>query len=379
MSARRLACCAAAAAVWSALGAGAAHAHQASATFARLEQTGDPARLRYEIRIAARDLYEALKLEADREASAEEIRAGAGRIAAYVSARVGFESGGAGCRTERVAVEPVEQGQRFARVELAVVCPAAIRTIALEYDLFFDLDPRHIGFVSVGTGTFQLTAPDDTRLEWDVGSAGQTGLGGFVVSGVEHILYGLDHILFLVSLLLMAVVVRTGGGDGVAVRPVRQAMAYTGWIVTSFTVAHSVTLIGAALGWFELPSRLVESLIAASIVFVAVDNAIRLDPPRRTLVTFTFGLVHGLGFASMLRPLLPPSEVVLPLLAFNVGVELGQLGLVVVAMPILYGAVRALGPARYRRVVLPLGAVVLGGLGLIWFVERAFEITILGL
>ncbi|HEU5057473.1 MAG TPA: HupE/UreJ family protein, partial [Kofleriaceae bacterium] len=208
---------------------------------------------------------------------------------------------------------------------------------------------------------------------------GETGLGGFVVSGVEHILYGLDHILFLLSLLLMAVVVRTGGGEGVAVRPVRQAMAYTGWIVTSFTVAHSVTLIGAALGWFELPGRLVESLIAASIVFVAVDNAVRLDPPRRTLVTFTFGLVHGLGFASMLRPLLPPSEVVLPLLAFNVGVELGQLGLVVVAMPILYAAVRALGPARYRRVVLPLGAVVLGGLGLIWLVERAFEITVLGL
>ncbi|HEU5059639.1 MAG TPA: hypothetical protein VFU21_24075, partial [Kofleriaceae bacterium] len=132
MFARRLACCAAAVAAWSALGAGAAHAHQASATFARLETTGDPARLRYEIRIAARDLYEALRLEADREASAEEIRAGAGRIAAYVSERGAFESGGVGCRTERVAVEPVEQGQRFARVELAVVCPAAIRTIALE-------------------------------------------------------------------------------------------------------------------------------------------------------------------------------------------------------------------------------------------------------
>lgn len=247
------------------------------------------------------------------------------------------------------------------------------------YDLFFDLDRRHIGFVSVGKGTFQLSAPDQTRLEWDVGSDGPSGLGGFVVSGVEHIIYGLDHILFLVSLLLMAVLVTSAGEGGVAVRPVRQALAYTGWIVTSFTVAHSVTLIGAALGWFELPGRLVESLIAASIVFVAVDNAIRVDPPRRTLVTFTFGLVHGLGFASMLRPLLPPSEVVLPLLAFNVGVELGQLGLVLIALPVLYLAIRLLGPARYRRVVLPLGAVVLGGLGFIWLIERAFEVTILGL
>jgi hypothetical protein len=379
MPTRRLAAAAVAAAIVIALGAGAAHAHQASATFARIETTGDPTRLRYEIRIAARDLFEALRLDSDREATAEEIRAGGRRIAAYVSERIGFEADGAGCPTELVAVEPFEQGQRFARVELAVVCPAAIKTIALEYDLFFDLDRRHIGFVSVGKGTFQLSAPDDTRLEWDVGSDGPSGLGGFVVSGVEHILYGPDHILFLLSLLLMAVLVKSSGEGGVAVRPVRQALAYTGWIVTSFTVAHSVTLIGAALGWFELPGRLVESLIAASIVFVAVDNAVRVDPPRRTLVTFTFGLVHGLGFASMLRPLLPPSEVVLPLLAFNVGVELGQLGLVLIALPILYIGIRLLGPVRYRRVVLPLGAVVLGGLGLIWLIERAFEVTILGL
>ena len=183
MSTRFAAAVAAVAAV-TALGAGAAHAHQASATFARIETTGDPARLRYEIRIAARDLFEALGLDSDREASADEIRAGGKRIAAYVSERVGFEGDGVGCPTEMVAVEPFEQGQRFARVELAVVCPAAIKTIALEYDLFFELDPRHIGFVSVGKGTFQLRAPDDTRLEWDVGSDGPSGLGGFVVSGV---------------------------------------------------------------------------------------------------------------------------------------------------------------------------------------------------
>ncbi len=377
---RRLAAALSASFIAVVLGGGAARAHQASATFARIETTGDPARLRYEIRIAARDLYEALALENDREANADEIRAGKGRILAYVTGSLEFDAGGAACRAEPVAVEPVEQGQLFARVELAVVCPAPIRTIGLEYSLFFDLDRKHIGFVSInGRGTFQLTSPDHTRLEWDVGGEVESGLAGFVVSGVWHILDGLDHILFLLSLLLMAVVVKTGGGEGVAIRPIRQAISYTGGIVTAFTVAHSLTLIGAALGWFELPRDLVESLIALSIVFVAVDNAIRLDPPRRYLVTFVFGLVHGLGFASMLRPLLPPSEVVLPLLAFNVGVELGQLGLVLIAMPILYLAIRGLGAARYRRVVLPLGAVLLGGLGFIWFLERALAITILGL
>jgi len=377
MSARCLAVLAAALAVV-ALGAGAAEAHQASATFSRIETTADPARLRFEIRIAARDLYEVLALEDEREASADEIRRGQGDIMGYVTDRLEWDADGVDCRMEPARVEPFEQGQRFARAELTVICPAPIHTIGLEYDLFFDLDRRHIGFVSIGRGTFQLTK-SDPRLEWDVGGKVQSGLGGFAVSGVWHILDGLDHILFLMSLLLMAVVMKTGGAEGVAIRPVRQAISYTGGIVTSFTVAHSFTLIGAGLGWFELPSRLVESCIAASIVFVAVDNAVRLDPPRRYVVTFCFGLMHGLGFASMLRPLLPPSQVVLPLLAFNVGVELGQLGLVLLAMPLLYGAVRALGAARYRRVVLPAGAVVLGGLGFIWLLERALAIKILGL
>ncbi|HLU65122.1 MAG TPA: HupE/UreJ family protein [Kofleriaceae bacterium] len=357
---------------------GAARAHQSSATFARLEATDDPARLRYEIKIAARDLYEALALESDREATAGEIRAGGARLHAYLAERIAFEADGRPCRTEPAAAEPIDEGQRMARLELAVVCPAPIREVALEYDLFFDLDPRHIGFVEVAGTTAQLTAPDDTRLVWQVGGEPPGGLGGFLISGVEHILYGLDHILFLISLLLMAVVMRRDAGEA-APRPLRQAIGYTAAIVTSFTVAHSVTLIGAALGWFELPGRLVESVIAASIALVAVDNAVRLDPPHRALVTFGFGLIHGLGFASMLRPLLPPEDVVLPLLAFNVGVELGQLALVALALPLLAALVRVAGAGAYRRLVLPGGAIALGGLGVVWLIERAFEVTILGL
>ena len=111
------------------LGGGVAHAHQASATFSRMETTGDPARLKFEIRISARDLYEILELDDDREASADEIRRGQGDIMDYVTDRLEFDADGADCSAEPVAVEPIEQGQRFARVELAVVCPAPIRTL----------------------------------------------------------------------------------------------------------------------------------------------------------------------------------------------------------------------------------------------------------
>jgi len=363
-----------------AAGARSASAHQSSATYARLGATSDPARVRYEILIAARDLYEALGLTADREATAAEIAAGATRLGAYLDERVTFEADGQPCRAGQVAVEAVQQSRRFARAAFDVTCPAAIRELAMDYDLFFDLDPRHIGFVAVADQTSRLTAPDHTRLVWQVATGGPSGLIGFIESGVEHIVYGLDHILFLVSLLLMAVIKRAGPGQTEAiVRPAREAFAYAAAIVTSFTVAHSITLIGAALGWFDLPSRLVESVIAASILFVAVDNAVRLDPPRRYLITFAFGLVHGLGFASLLRPLLPPEDAVPPLLAFNLGVELGQLGLVLLCLPLLYALVRATSARRYRRRVLPGAAAVLGCIAFIWLIERAFDMSILGL
>ncbi len=361
-------------------GARPAEAHQASATYARLEATPDPAHVRYEILIAARDLYEALSLDADREATAAEIARGEDRLATYLMERLDFEADGRPCRAALTSLETVEQSQRFARAVMDVTCPGPIRDFALDYDLFYDLDPRHIGFVAVDGASARLSAPDDTRLVWHIGGDAPSGLLGFVESGVEHILYGLDHILFLLSLLLMAVITRAGPGQAqAAVRPGRDALVYAGTIVTSFTVAHSITLIAAALGWIELPGRLVESVIAASILFVAVNNAVRLDPPRRYVITFLFGLVHGLGFASMLRPLLPPEDVVLPLLAFNLGVELGQLGIVLVSLPLLFGLVRAVGAARYRRTLLPIAAFLLGGIAFIWLLERALDIRILGL
>ena len=350
---------------------GTARAHQASATYATLTVGDDPAAARYEIRIATTDLYEVLGVEGERDPTDAEVVAGRDRLLAYVTGRVEFEADGAPCRETPVSTDIIDDGGHFARVVLTVTCPAPIRELALEYGLFYDLDPQHVGFVTVGDNPVaaQLTTPDDTRLVWRVGGEPPGSLIDFVPTGVRHILEGPDHILFLLSLLLVAVV---GRGP-------RAAALYTLGIVTSFTVAHSITLIAAALGWIELPRRLVESVIAASIVLVAVENALRAAPPHRRVVTFAFGLVHGLGFASVLRPLLPPEDVVLPLLAFNVGVELGQLGIVLVTLPLLLLAARALGEARYRRFVLPAGAILFGGLGAIWLIERAFDVVLLGL
>ncbi len=169
--------------------------------------------------------------------------------------------------------------------------------------------------------------------------------------GVEHIWTGYDHILFLVGLLLTA--------------PSLRAMML---VVTGFTVAHSITLSLAALGWVHVSPALVEPAIAASIVFVGVENLWKPAPRRRVFVTFALGLIHGFGFAGMLLELgLPRTALVAALVSFNGGVEVGQAAIVVVVLPLLLLLRRA--PWWERRAVPGLSALVALA-GLVWFVER---------
>jgi hypothetical protein len=357
-------------------GEGRALAHQASFTYGSLKVSEDRTSVSYAIRINTKDLYEALALKGDRDATDEEIRGGVDRLYDYLEDSVSLHAAES-CQLHRGGVDVIADGERFARLTLELKCPRAQAQVVLDYDLFFDLDELHTGLLEVDGKVVQLKK-DKNSFVYELGEPPPDSTLQFVPTGIDHILYGTDHILFLAALLLMAVITRSKEG-GWTLRPLREGLAYTGVIVTSFTVAHSMTLIGAALGWFELPGRVVESIIAASIVYVAIENAIRPDPPRRYLVTFLFGLMHGLGFASVLRPLLPEDGLVLPLLAFNVGVELGQLSIVVVVLPCLYGLARLVGAARYRRWVLPGAALLLAVIGGIWFFERAFGVKILGL
>ena len=157
------------------------------------------------------------------------------------------------------------------------------------------------------------------------------------------------------------------------------AIKTTAVIITAFTIAHSASLIAASLGYISLPSRFVESMIALSIAYTAFENIIKPDVAWRFYLTFGFGLIHGLGFASTLSVLLPPSGVIVPLLCFNVGVELGQLTIVVIALPVFYIVARGLGAHLYRRTVMPAISVGIFVLGAIWLFERVLQVTIIGM
>jgi hypothetical protein len=178
-----------------------------------------------------------------------------------------------------------------------------------------------------------------------------SGFAHFVKEGVLHILGGIDHILFILSLLIV-------------IRRWREL----GAVVTSFTVAHSVTLALGALGVVHISPRIVEPLIALSIIYVAVENVVRLAPRARLGVTFGFGLVHGFGFSSVLRDLgLPRGQLVPALLGFNLGVEAGQLIIVAPLFPLVFWLQgRA---AAYRRVRVGVNASV-ALVAAWWFVQR---------
>jgi hypothetical protein len=192
----------------------------------------------------------------------------------------------------------------------------------------------------------------------------------YVHEGVWHIWLGFDHILFLVSLLLPAVLARRSGAWRPAVS-FRAAFVDVAKIVTAFTIAHSITLSLAALGVVSLPSRWVESAIALSVVLAALNNLFPVVANGRWIAAFGFGLIHGFGFAGALSDLgLPSGSLALSLAGFNIGVELGQLAIVALFLPLAY-ALRA--TFAYRRVFLAGGSAVIAMIAGVWLVEHVFE------
>jgi hypothetical protein len=237
-------------------------------------------------------------------------------------------------------------------------CAGDTRELLIRDDLFdvFGADYHTLARIEVPGQTSQFVFGSEAR-ETRVSPGGRPGAGGgfvsFVLHGIEHILIGWDHLLFLLVLLL-------GGGGWLALAK----------IVTAFTAAHSITLALAALDIVAIPSRLVEAVIALSIAYVAAENLIlRRVPSRRWVVSFGFGLVHGFGFSSVLRELgLSTDGLLVSLLGFNLGVEAGQALVVAVVLP----ALAILRATRWEQRVVrsSSSAVLLVGVAL--FVERAF-------
>ena len=356
-----------------------AHAHKPSDSYLNFAVEGKTVAGQWDI--ALRDLDFALGLDANGDAAISwgEVRAKFGEIDAYAMARLALASGGKACPvavTDHLIDDHTDGAYLVLRFKAE--CAASITALQAHYGLFFDIDPLHKGLLRLqyqGTSSAAIFSPERATQDFSLARPSRiTQFLDYAREGVWHIWLGFDHILFLLALLLPAVVVRKEK-HWEAVGAFKPAFWSVLKIVTAFTLAHSITLTLATLGVISLPSRLVESTIAASVVVAALNNIYPLFRERRWMMAFLFGLIHGFGFASVLTDLgLPKDALVLALVGFNVGVETGQLAIVAAFLPMAFFLRHTF---LYRRLVLLGGSVVIALLAGGWLVERLFDMKFL--
>ena len=338
------------------------------------------ARVRVELELALRDIALSLPLDADRneEVTWGELRRIQPSLEAMAIAGLSLSSSAGTCTLamRTLMLRRYDDGA-YAVLGMDARCPDRSGTngsgtnlsgIWLRYDLLFDRDPQHRAIATLRDGAATRTAvlTGDHRVVAPASSGGRQ-FAGFVSEGFRHILSGYDHLAFLLTLLLPAVLARQRGEWQPLQHP-RLGVAQIIGIVTAFTAAHSITLSLSALGWMMPASRWVEPVIAASVLFAALNNVWPWVTTRVWAMTFGFGLIHGFGFAGALSELgLPQTGRLLSLLGFNLGVEIGQLAVVCAVLPLLF---LLRGKRWYSQRAMPLLSIGIALLATVWLWQR---------
>ena len=288
----------------------------------------------------------------DKVVSQEEFAVAFDRVYAAIMQHYALSSSGPAVRMTRDKYELFDD--HVLLLNLTYIFPQQVLALQLTSTMPDIVGAEHIHLATVVlSGRLQEQILDNrNRTAFFTQTSGKwwQTLGRFVWLGVQHIATGYDHLSFLLGLLI-------------ATASLRSLVK----VITSFTVAHSITLALATFNMVILPSRFTESMIAASILYVAVENLVRKRTIDRWKLTFLFGLVHGFGFSNVLREMqLPRSNLALSLFSFNLGVEIGQIVFVVLLFPAIEDLIRS-GWTRLR----PTVSIAIGLLATYWFIQRA--------
>lgn len=327
-------------------------AHATTTGLVRIDLTGD--RLAYALSVALPEIPNSSALLLTAAANGD--RAAAETVADQARRSVKIDLGGALCKAGRVRIAGGGANDARGSVEIDFTCSSehGRLTVTDDWGTFLGEHYQALANIRTPSGERQVVFGETSRSEsLDISRPVATGWLDFIKLGIEHILTGYDHLLFLLALLALA-----------------RGFVSVVKIVTAFTLAHSVTLTLAALGFVTIPGRIIEPLIAATIVWVALENLLSAAPDRwRWMWSFGFGLVHGLGFAAALGEIdLSGAALVRALVGFNAGVEIGQLIFVVIALPLLTLLSRGRGATLTPRIASVAAAVI----GTYWFIERVF-------
>ena len=366
-------------------------AHQLSDSYLQLNE--DHELLQGKLQIAVKDLEMAIGLDgnADGNITWGEIRVKQVAIDRYILSRLTVTQHLSVSETECQLTPQTHQIEKlnsgvYLLIPFMTDCNNNAANLEIKYNLLFDINPSHRSFITRITAkntatkvvspqaplaAFNADTLHSSTAHSNTGSW-QENFSTFVREGIWHIWNGIDHILFLSALLLPAVFRKTPHGWQTT-ESLKMVFKDVFAIVTAFTLAHSITLTAASLKLIELPTAVVESAIAFSVGLAGINVLYPIFGNRRWQIALAFGLIHGFGFASALQDLtLPEDSYLLCLIGFNVGVELGQMAIVMVLLPSIY-LIRATN--FYQRFALPIGAYSIATIGFLWTIERWFGVT----
>jgi hypothetical protein len=300
----------------------------------------------------------------------------------YFNTHVMFKVGGEQLPIHFTNVDTLKAKALFVLLDFKLIEERATPNyIDVDYSVMFEVDSKHTGMVLIEQYWRGNIFNNERQPSLVFSSSHQSqrldiavhtmfnGFMGVVKLGIKHMWLGIDHILFLIALILPSAMVRRER-HWEPVTEFRTAFFYVITIVALFTIAHTMTLSLATFRVVDLPTRLVESVIATSIAVAALDILFPIFKRKIVWVVFIFGLFHGFGFASVLARLGVLGEhMVLSLFGFNLGVEIGQVFVIILVFPVLY---MMRNYAFFPKVILRFGALALIMLSAVWFVERAF-------
>lgn len=357
----------------------AAVAHSSSNSYLALSAPDGQLSLRADIHLRDVDLIFDLDHDRDGQVTWGETQARSAELKTWLGQGIALSALGQGCTLGDADLQASQHADGMYLSALwTPVClgltDVAHASLALRYGLIFAQDNLHRGLLKVdlpGNQSSALLSPERPEAQVSVAdSSAWRVFGRYAIEGVWHIWIGIDHIVFLLSLLVLAPLQssRQRVVHWQAAQQARPVVLDVLAVVTAFTVAHSITLGLTITGWLTPPADLVEPAIALSVVLAALNNLLGFSALQRWRLALVFGLVHGFGFASVLLDLgLPTSSLLAALGGFNIGVELGQLAIVGVFLPLAWAMRRT---RFYRWGVVTGGSVAIVVLGVFWTLQR---------
>jgi hydrogenase/urease accessory protein HupE len=332
------------------------NSHPLSVSYAEFIISDHLLEVRYRLPMDDMDLLLGLDSDLDEIVSAEEIYAASERLNSYIHEQVTVEINDTVISHRLISMDTWLDSDEFPYLEIAVEYTSqnAILNTKIQLRFLSDLYPDHriLASLVLNDVSNQFVFQHSNIWEWERDKQSVlTTAFEFFIFGLEHIVTGYDHLMFLLALLIVS-------------RGLKNLVI----IVTSFTVAHSITLALATLGLIHPVGWIVESAIALSILYVGLENLLVEEVKHRWRLTFTFGLIHGFGFAGLLDEMdLDRAGLLLSLFSFNLGVETGQIAIVALTWPLL----NSLAKTKFRKPIVNIVSGVISVFGLVWFVQRA--------